>query len=313
MRKFLIMAAAVLLLSLSALALAQEADKEQVYAGEFFGVPVPMNNYYFIKSTLMVFGNKWGAPPKTPEELEDNIWNDLLLSFEAFRMNIVVSESEIEEQVQKIIKNEKVNFDWKKDKAAYVKWVKTKTGEAVELFEHQVGHLLQLEKLRKQVMDGIKPDVKEEEAHQEFLNEQNNLSLELIEFDKLRDAEEFYKKAKSDPKFWDNEKASRSADFKRPGFVALEFLIDIWKIPKDAAYDMMKRKISEVYPPRPIYKGYAVFKILEQRPANEADYPKLKESYYGQISSRKKYAGFDEWIKDLKQKANIRIYKNATK
>jgi hypothetical protein len=309
MKNLFIILIAFLLLYPLGITTAQEAGKEQAYAGEFFGVPVPLSNYYFIKSVLSVFGNKWGANPQTPEEMEDNIWNDLLLSYEAFRMNVVVSESEIEEEVNRILKQEKVSFDRKKDSAAYADWVKAKTGEVVELFEHQVGHLLQLQKLRKQVMDGIKPEVKDEEAHQEFLNEQNNLSVELIQFDKLKDAEELYRKAKSNPKFWDDEKVARPNDFKRPGFVTLEFLIDIWRIPKDAAYEMMKKKIGEIYPARPVYKGFAVFKILEQRPVNETDYSKLKDSYYEQIRSRKKYAGFDEWLRGLKQKANIKIYK----
>jgi hypothetical protein len=311
-RKLIILFCALSIIYFPGLSYAQEAGGgEQAYAGEFFGVPVPLSNYYFVKSVLLVFGNKWGANPKTPEELEDNIWNDLLLSYEAFRMNVVVSESEIEEEVGRILKQEKVSFDWKKNSAAYADWVKAKTGEGIELFEHQLGHLLQLQKLRKQVMDGIKPQVKEEEAHQEFLNEQNNLSVELIQFDKLKDAEEFYKKAKSNPKFWDDEKAARPNDFKRPGFVTLEFLIDIWRFPKDTAYDMMTRKIGEVYPARPIYKGFGVFKILEQRQAQETDYPGQKNSYYEQIRTRKKYAGFDEWLRDLKQKANIKIYKTG--
>ncbi|MEI6631305.1 MAG: hypothetical protein WCL25_01665 [bacterium] len=287
---------------------AQEGQK-QAFAGELFGNPVPLGNYYFVKSAIMVFGNRWGANPKTPEEIEDCVWNDLLLSFQAFQMNVVVGDDEVEQEITKMLDNEKAGFSWKKDNTAYANWVKTKTGETTELFENQIKHLIQLQKLRKQVMDGLSPEVSEQEAHQEFLNEQNNLSLELIEFEKLKDAEEFYKKAKSDPKFWENEKSMRPKDFKLPGFVTLEFLIDIWKIPKDAAFDMMTKKIGDIYAARPIYKGFGVFKILEQKPAKEADYPAQKNSYYEQIRSRKKYAEFDEWLRDLKQKANIKIYK----
>ena len=286
-----------------------EEQKTQAYAGEFFGNPVPMGNYYFVRSAIMVFGNRWGANPQTPEEMEECVWNDLLLSFEAFQMNVVVTQSEIDEEITKMLDKEKPGFDWKKDNAAYTKWIKTKTGEAPDLFENQIKHLIQLQKLRKQVMDGIKPEVSEQEAHQVFLNQQNNLSLELVEFQSLKEAEEFYKNAKANPKFWDDEKALRPKDFRRPGFVTLEFLMDIWKIPKDAAFEMMTMKAGGIYPARPIYKGFGVFKVLEQRPANEADYAPHKEQYFDQIRSRKRYTGFDEWLKDLKQKANIKIYK----
>lgn len=295
------------LVLLPALSYAQE--NKQVYAGELFGAPVPMGNYYFVKSAITIFGNRWGPNPQTPEETEELVWNDLLLSFQAYQMNVVVTQSEVDDEVAKILNNEKAGFDWKKDRAAYAKWVKTKTGEDTELFENQMKHLMQLQKLRKQVMDGIKPEVTEAEAHQKFLNQQNNLSVELVEFQALKEAEEFYKKAKASPKFWDDEKASRPKDFKRPGFVSLEFLIDIWKIPKDSAFDMMTKKIGDIYPPRPIYKGFGVFKVLEQRGANEADYAPHKESYFEQIRANKRRSGFDEWLRDLKQKASIRIYK----
>ncbi len=123
-----------------------------------------------------------------------------------------------------------------------------------------------------------------------------------------KEAEEFYKKAKANLKFWDEEKIKRPADFKRPGFVALEFLMDIWKIPKDAAFDMVKMKKGAIYPPAPIYKGYGVFRVLEAGQANEKEFDKFKTSYYEQIRRRKKYEGLDKWFVDLKKQANIKIY-----
>jgi parvulin-like peptidyl-prolyl isomerase len=84
--------------------------------------------------------------------------------------------------------------------------------------------------------------------------------------------------------------------------------MDLWGFPKDAAYKMMKMEIGEFYPPAPIYKGFGVFKILEKRIADEAKYPQRKDSYYEQIRSKKRYEGLKEWIKDLKQRASIRVY-----
>jgi hypothetical protein len=280
----------------------------QNYAGEFFGIQVPIGNYYFVKGALMVFGNKWGPQPTTAEELESCVWNDLLLSYEAFRKNIEVKQEEVDEEITKILRDEGVKFDWRKDKEAYAKWLKDKTGEPPELFQNQLKHLIQLKKLRDQVMDGIKPEVSEEEAHQEFLNEYNTLSVELAQFNELKDAEEFYKKVKANPKAWEEEKAKRPKDFKRPGFVSLEFLMDLWKFQKDAVYKMMQTGIGDIYPLTPVYKGYGVFKVLEKRPAEEAQYPKLKESYHRKIESKKKYQGLEEWIKNLKEQANIKPY-----
>jgi hypothetical protein len=149
--------------------------------------------------------------------------------------------------------------------------------------------------------------VTEEEAHQEFLNEYNTLGIELVQFDEKKDAADFYRHAQEDPKFWEEEKNKRPQDFKRPGFVALEFLMDMWKLPKDAVYKMMEMEIGQIYPPTSIYKGLGVFKVLEKRPADLSQYSQLKESYYQQIKMKKKYEGFNDWLKNLKKEAKIKI------
>jgi hypothetical protein len=287
-----------------------ELKPKEELAGEFFGTPVPMSNYNFVKSVLMVFGNKWGPQPKDSQEWEDCIWQDLVLSYEAFRRNIQVSPQEIDTEVENTLSGEKVDFDWKKDKEAYARWLKEKLQGTPELFENQLKHLIQLQKLRKQVMDSFQPQATEEEAFQEFLNEYNTLSVELVQFDEEKKAQEFYDLAKTNPQSWEEEKGKRPKDFVRPGFVSLEFLMDLWGFPKGAAYKMMKMEIGEFYPPAPIYKGFGVFKILEKRIADEAKYPQRKESYYEQIRSKKRYEGFEQWVKDLKQRASIRVYKN---
>lgn len=278
-------------------------------AGEFFGIPVPLENYYFIEGVLAVFGNRQGREFKDEAERQAYIWDQLLLSFEAFRRDIQVSREEIEAEVDKVLAQEKVTFDRKKEPDSYAAWVKERVGEPVELFENQIRHLLQIEKLRRQVREEINPEVSDQEMFQEFLNEHNTLSVELAEFDSVEQAQEFYRRAKKSRAAWEREKAKRPGSFRRPGFVSLEFLIDIWKIPKEAAYAMMRFAVGEIHPPAPIYKGYAVFKVLEKRPADEKEYGKLKDSYYNQIRERKQFIGYDEWFKKLKEQAHIKIYK----
>jgi predicted amidophosphoribosyltransferase len=43
--------------------------------------------------------------------------------------------------------------------------------------------------------------------------------------------EEKFCKACGNQAFWEKEKRKRPLDFKRPGFVSLAFLADIWKSP----------------------------------------------------------------------------------
>jgi hypothetical protein len=286
----------------------KQAQAEPQYMGEFLGVKVPQENYYFVKSVLLVFGSNGVRMPEGSKETEDRTWDELLLSYEAFLLNVNVTQVEIDQELGKILQQEKVSFDWKKDPAALEKWVKEKVGEPVTLFKNQIRHMVQVEKLRQQVMKGIEPKVTDEEAHQKFLNEYNSLSVELAEFATEKEAQDFYKQAKAKRGFWDAEKKKRPKDFRRPGFVSTEFLMDIWRFPKDAVYKMMAMNKGDIHPPAPIYKGYGVFQVLEKRPANEADYAKVKNSYFEKVKRRKKYDGLNEWFQNLKKQADIKTY-----
>ncbi len=288
-----------------------QAEPQTVFAGRIFEAQVPLDNYLFVKGVISVFGNKFGSPPANEEEEERLVWDQLLLSYEAFRRGVTVNQEEVEEEVKKILQAQEADFDFKSDATAYEKWVKEKVNASAVIFENQIRHLLQIQKLRQQVMDAIEPRVSEAEARQEFLNEYNSLSVELVEFADLKEAQDFYNKAKARPGFWDEEKAGNTREFRRPGFVALEFLMDIWKFPKEALYKMIRLKPGSVYSPVAIYKGYAAAKVLETRPADEKEFekPRIKESYYEQIRIRGKYEGLDKWFEDLRKQANVEVYK----
>ena len=280
--------------------------------GELFSVPVPIENYYFAWGVIQVFGTRWRGVPQTPEEIEEQVWVELLLSYEAFQRDIKISREAVEEEITKFLESYKVTFNWKESPKDYAKWLKENTGEPVQLFENQIEHLLKMEELKRQVMDSIEPEVSEEEAIQEFRNEHNSLSVELIQFDELKKAQEYYKKVKDNPAFWEEEKEKNKDSFKRPGFVALEFLMHMWKFSKEDVYKMIELEPGQVYPPAPIYKGYGVFKILEVRHAVEEDFSKRRNSYYNQIKMQKKYEGFKKWLEDLRGKANIKVYMKSS-
>ena len=284
---------------------AQEDDK---IAGEFFGVPVPMNNYKFAKGVVVRLNAKWRGTPQNEEELEDLVWQELLFSYEAFNRDIEATREEIEEEIDKILKSDKVQFNRKEDKEAYQNWVEEKLKESVVAFEQQIEHLIKLEKLRQQVLDSIEPGVTEKEAYQKFLDEHNTLSVELLQFEDLQAAQKFYKQVTAKPARWERRRKKEPNDFKRPGFVALDFLIHMWGFRREDAYRMMDMNAEEFYHPAPIYKGYAVFKILEIRKANTEEFAKRKDYYFEKIRTIKKHEGFKDWVKELREKANIKVF-----
>jgi hypothetical protein len=306
----IVVVSAVLLILSSIPGYSQEVVSEkQGDAGEFsgFGIKVSLGNYYFVKGAIAVFGTRWGEAAQTEEQLNEQVWDQLLLSYEAFRRNITVAQSQVEEEISKMLRDEKASFDWRQDKDAYAKWLKEKTGEPVELFENQLKHLLQLEMLRKEVMASIVPTMSEEEALEKFRDEYNTLELELVQFNDKNEAQAFYGKMQ-DAALWEAKVKEDPKFAMHPGFVALDFLIHMWKIPKQDLEKMMKMEVNAVYPPTPIYKGYGVFRILKKRPADDAEFPKLKESYLKKIEMIKKHEGLMKWLQQLKAEAKIRMY-----
>ena len=313
MRKQIILS--IFIAASSAFVLTQTVvSQEQKIAGTLFGNNVSRDNYMFLLRTVLSYQLPWGAIPNDRQQADKRVWDELILSFEAHRRQITVEQSEMDEKITATLKGDNVSFDWKTSPREYEQWAQETFKAPVELFENQMRHLVQVEKLHQQVLDSINPSVTEEEAFGEFLNEHNSLSVELAEFDTLEEAQQFYERVKKDPDAWeeavktDKDSIPEDRAFRRPGFVALEFLIEMWKFPKKAVYDMIAMETDEIYPPAPIYKGYGVFKVLEIRQADKSKFAKRKESYYKQLRSRAKYAGFKDWLEDLRKDADIQIY-----
>lgn len=286
-----------------------QTGSTQKIAGIFFdNIEVPESNYYFAKSVVAVFGNKFGKQPKTPEETEEAVWDQLILSFLAYQNNINAAQEEADLEIDKILQASKAEFDRKKDPAAYEKWVKEKTNEPVDLFENQIKHLVQIQKLKDDVMKKLDPAVTDDEALEGFMNENTSLDVELIQFDGIEDAKAFYDKVSTDARKWDKEKSGRAGDFKRPGGVTAQFLIDFWGFKSKDLLDMAGQKPGTIYKPCPIYKGWGVFKVMGSTPADKAKFDdKAKQVYVDKIKAGKKYEGFNQWLEKMRKDANIRV------
>ena len=108
--------------------------------------------------------------------------------------------------------------------------------------------------------------------------------------------------------FWADEKRKDPKSIRIPGFVAVDFLINMWGFQQGDAYDMLEKEIGFFYPPAPIYKGYGVFKIMKIRRAKPEDFEKRKANYFTKVKQIKKYELYKQWVEDLKQQANIKRY-----
>jgi len=293
-----------------------QVDRPAV-AGQIFGVDVSMDNYLFAKAAAAVFGGSWGRAAQTPEELEERAWEDLILSYDAFRRGVEVPQEKVDEEIGKLLKSEKVTFDRKEDRKAFEAWTQERVGESAVLFENQLRHLIQLKMLRDEVRESFEPKVTEAEALAKYITEYNSLELQLVRFDTLKEAEAYLTKVTKRSRIWarDFKRAERkkNKDFvKTTGFVSFEWLVDAWKIPRKDLDAMLEKEEGALYGPTSLYKGFAVHKVLKKRPAVAEDFDEKKlEQYLKRVRQVKQYKELQKWQGQLLELADKKVYVKA--
>jgi hypothetical protein len=274
-------------------------------AGTSFGVPVPLGNYYFAKRVSYLFPYPW-EEGLSPEDRERAIWEALILHYEAFRRGITVSEERLEERINGVLKSQQQSFTRIQDPAAYAKWVKDTLGEDVELFENQMRYLLQIELVKEQVRESIPVVVTEEEMRREFLNEKHHVGGEMVVFDAQDPAQAFYEQVK-DPAAWERMKASGEPPVRPVSLMTLEAYIDLWSVPKEQMDAFHALEVGSVGPPMPFGRQWCVYRLLDKRTGDLAEFPNERQAYYEQLKLRKQYEGLKRWIEDLKAQAKLQV------
>jgi hypothetical protein len=273
-------------------------------AGYIFGVPVPAGNYHFAKRVSYMFPRPW-EENLTGAERERAIWEALILHYESFRRDISVSEEEMERWITRVLTSQQQTFTRAQDPAAYERWVKDTLGEDVALFENQMRYLCQIEKLKDRVRESAAVTVTEEEMRQEFLNERHHVGGEMVTFDTKEQAQAFYEQVK-EPAQWDAIKAKGEPGVRPVGLMTLEAYVDLWGIPKDQIYAFHAMELGSVGPPMPFGTQWCVYRLLEKRTGDLAEFPAQRDAYEGQIKSRKQYEALKQWIEDLKASARLK-------
>ena len=275
-------------------------------AGRIFGQPVPVNNYYFAKRVSYMFPRSWeeGASEADRERF---IWEALILHFESFRQEITVTEEELDKRIDNVLKGQKQTFTRKSDPAEYGKWVKGTLQENIELFENQMRYLYQVDKLKDKMRTSFSVSVNEEEMKQEFLNEQNHVGGEMVTFDQKADADAFYQRYK-EPKAWDKMKDKGEQKVRPVSLMTLEAYMDLWSIPKDQIYAFHSLPLGSIGEPMPFGKQWCVYRLLDKRVGDLAEFPNRREEYVKQLTAKKQYEALKQWIEELKASAKPEIY-----
>lgn len=287
-------------------AAAQPAAPATELAGQIFDVPVPMGNYYFAKRVHGMFQTP-EERAMTPEQMEQHIWHNLVLSFEASRRQIEVTEEEFSQWVDSVLSVLELKFTRTANPDEYKKWIEETLKQSVELFENQMRYLATIEKLKREIVKEMQVTVTEEEMRQDYLNTENHVGGEYLLFDTQAEADAFYESNKDIAK-WESYKAANPDKVKPFMLITVQAIVDLWGVPQAQIDEFHAMPIGQVGKPLPFGKQIGVFRLLDKRTGDFSNYETKKENLQKRVEARKKYQAGQDWIKNIDREANIQVW-----
>jgi len=272
------------------------------HVGELFGQPVTKEEFEFALGTTSIFSIS-GKEPGGDAERRIEAWKHLIFLREAERRHVQISKKAVQEELTRLLAEKNVVYG----SYNYVKWVQDTFKEGPEVFEKRIENLLKVKTLIDRIMNPPPPAIREADAKQKFLNQYNSMAVEFVNFPTLEEAKTFYRTISA--KKWDDEKI-KNPKFSTPtGHISLEALIDLWQVPTDDSYRIHAMKIGEIAAPAKMYKGYGVFRLLEKKTADIAEYTEKKQKeYIDTLTKVYYYNNTQKVIQDIINAAKLRDY-----
>ena len=302
---------------------AQDIKSLQDVVGEAFGEKITRDRFNYYYKTAAIF-TRSGTQDRSDEETRQEAWQNLIFRRAAQEEGIKVRRSELEEELKRLLNEKGIE----KDTAAYSQWVKLQLYEDTSIFEHRIEDLLIINKFLS-IKTNPRVKVTAKEAKQKFLNQYNSFESEYIKFENEKEARTFLKNVKRNPRLWkqtyDTKKSLGQKGAAWINIMALDALIDLWKIPKSDAYRILRHKEGDFIVAK-FYYGDAVFRLLRKREAGIKEYDEKKKQYYKDMLTRFKtrrivkdyfdnlfkQANYRDYVAENKQTAKIEELKNKS-
>lgn len=299
----------ILLFGLPAAAAAQTREESRIeVVGEAFGTLVRAEEFAYHYKTAALLTRTGKQEQRTDDEIRQEAWENLLFVRESDRLGITIPRSELEEELKRLLADKQVRYGTPE----YAEWARSTLKEDAPIFEKRLEGLLRINKLLKMKTD---PNVAvtEEEMLQKYLNQYNSFESEYVCFGSREDAEAFLARVQQDRSLWKPTFDRVKAEQGQKGaawinIMALEALMDLWKIPKDDAYRIMGMQEGDFAVATQHY-GDCVFRILTLRPTSEQDFDEKKREYYRNLlTTVKKQQAARAYLEDLRARAQVRDY-----
>lgn len=260
--------------------------------------------------------------PVSQKATDELIWNDLVYSYEAGTRKFKALDADVDKSIEELLRSDEVSFKWKEENDKYNQWIKDKFQVEPADFRRYMTYFTTIDELTRKIAAKQQPEIENKAKYDDFLKKNKTVAIaynfffdtfnaagpDVLKFDSANQAKMFYAAAGRVAGYWEDQKRQDPTVFKVPGFVALDFLIHMWGFTKEDAYKMLDQPIGTFYPPAPIYKGYGVFKIKKIRKADPVEFDKKKDDYLKKVKMIKQYDMYEQWVKDYKKKAAIKVY-----
>ena len=277
-------------------------------AGEAFGRLVPADEFAYYYKTAAVLTRTGKTGQRTAEEIRREAWENLVFLQEAKRLGLTVDRSEVLAQINQLLADKQLKYG----SQAYQAFVTSTLREDVATFERRVEDLLKINALLKQKADPA-VTVTEEEMQQKYLNQHNAFESEYVCFPSRQEAEAFAAAVQKRPALWKETFDQKQAQDGQKGaawinVMALEALIDLWKIPKDDVYHILAADEGSFVVANNVY-GDAVYRLLLKQAASLEQFDDTQRTYYRDLlATVKKQTAAKVYFDELMARAQVRDY-----
>jgi hypothetical protein len=243
----------------------------------------------------------------TPEQMEKHIWHNLVLSFEASRRQIELTPEEFDQWVDSVLQVLELPFTRTQEPEKYKAWVQDTLKQSVELFENQMRYLAQIEKLKREMIKEMQVTVTEEEMIEDFMSVGNHVGGEFLLFKTKEEADDFYQKHR-DAAAWESYKSENSDKIRPFHPITVQAIVDLWGVPRQQINAFHALPIGTVGEPMPFGADWGVFRLLEKRTGEMANFEKERENVKKRVEIRKQYQARDAWVDNLDERAQIKVF-----
>lgn|GEM_PF-2640290 len=274
--------------------------------GSLFGKPVTLHQYMHAleavtHDALLRYGDQYRRQ-LSEDQLQDQAWERLILTAEARRQKIKITNTEVVAEIQRYPLFQRPDGQF--DQAGYQTVIQYSLGTNPRAFEEEVREDLMIRKLLEKSIGN--PTLTEDEVREGFQRREEQLRLRFLIVPTESLAKEISDAARKDPAQFDAAAADHKLPIKKSDlFKRNETVPDLGPVGANLE-PALRLEPGEVSPALPTAKGWVVAQLLERQKADESKLAASRGQLEKELLDRKRLKAYLSWYQDLIKRASPR-------